>query len=146
MDTAKPPPPPDSDSDEEFEELHALYSKRKSMGAAQDVPAPCSRRSSSPNTPGLKSHNRNPQAPSRGAHETNCAISLPSSPPMTKVYMPRTSDAGLGYFTEVEVTREEADRMVREDASVLSDRPRMPGGFRVWRQSEVPILDLTGED
>lgn len=147
MHTAKPPPPPpDSDSDEEFEELHALYSKRKSMGATQDVPAPCSQRSSSPNTFDLKSRNRNPQAPSRSAQETNCAIPLSSSPPMTKVYMPRTSDAGLGYFTEVEVTREEAERMVREDAIVPPDRSRRPGGFRVWRQSEVSILDLTGED
>ncbi|KAK7709172.1 hypothetical protein SLS64_000192 [Diaporthe eres] len=146
MHMAKLPPPPDSDSDEEFEELHALYSKKKSMGAARDVLTPCSRRSSSPSTPDLKSHNRNPQAPSRSAHEANCAILLSSFPPMTKVYMPRTSDAGLGYFTEVEVTREEADRMVREDASVPPDRPRRPGGFRVWRQSEVQILDLTGED
>lgn len=151
MPTAKPPalPPPGSysDSDEEFEELHALYSKRKSTGAARDVPAPCSRRSSSSTTPDLKSHNRNPPAPSKSAQGANPAISLSSSSPaMTRVYMPRTSDAGLGYFTEVEVTREEADRMVREDASVPPDRPRRPGGFRMWRQSEVSILDLTGED
>ncbi|KAG6360493.1 hypothetical protein INS49_011555 [Diaporthe citri] len=145
--TAKPPPPPDSDSDEEFEELHALYSKRKSMGAAHDVPAPCSRRSSRSITPDLRSQSRNPPAPSRSVHAANSAISLSSSSPaMTRVYMPRTSDAGLGYFTEVKVTREEADRMVREDSLVPPDRPRGPGGLRVWRQSEIPILDLTGED
>lgn len=148
MHTAKPPPPlPDSDSDEEFEELHALYSKRKATGAAQDVPAPCSQRSSSSTTPDLKSQGRNPSAPSRSAYAANPATSLSSSPPaMTRVYMPRTSDAGLGYFTEVEVTREEADRMVREDSLNPPGRPRRPGGFRVWRQSDVPILDLTGED
>lgn len=150
MPTAKPPAPPpgwDSDSDEEFEELHALYSKRKTVGTARDVPAPCSRSLSRSTTPDLKSLNTNPPAPSRSAQGANPAISLSSSSPtMTRVYMPRTSGAGLGYFTEVEVTREEADRMVREDASVPPDRPRRPGGSRMWRQSDVQILDLTGED
>lgn len=94
------------DSDEEFEELHALCSKRKAAAGARDVPPPA----------------------------------------MFKVYMPRTSDAGLGYFAEVEVTREEADRMVREDAVAPSGRAGRPGGSRMWRQSEIPILDLTGED
>ncbi|KAK2607636.1 hypothetical protein N8I77_006299 [Diaporthe amygdali] len=150
------PLPPDSDSDEEFEELSALGSKRRLVGGAQDVPALCSQRSSS-SALNLKEH-RNPPAPSRsgpGADSTtvlSSSLAMPSSdrnaavlPPkekraMTKVYMSRTSDAGLGYFTEVEVTPEEADRLAS------SNRAKRPGGYRVWRQSEVSILDLTGED
>lgn len=143
---ASKPLPPDIDSDEEFEELHALCSRRKAAAGAQGVSAPSSKRSSRSNTPDPKPHNRIPLAPPRSGHAAKPTTPLSWCPVMTKVYMPRTSDAGLGYFTEVEVTREEADRMVRDDATVPSDRPRRPGGFRAWRQSEVSILDLTGED
>lgn len=146
---APKPLPPDPDSDDEFEELHALCSKRKAAAGAKDLPAPCSERSSRSNTPDPRPYNRNPPANSRIGRGANPAISTLSSslpPAMTKVYMPRTSDAGLGYFAEVEVTREEADRMVREDAVAPSGRTARPGGSRVWRQSEIPILDLTGED
>lgn len=142
-----PPPPPVSlDSDDEFEELHAICSRKKAEAGAEGV----SHRSSGTSiTPDLEPHNssRNPPAPSGRGSGADAAKTLSSSPAMTKVYMPRTSDAGFGYFTEVEATREEADRMVREDAlAAPPDRPRRPGSFRVWRQSEVPILDLTGED
>ncbi|KAI3393545.1 hypothetical protein diail_4136 [Diaporthe ilicicola] len=166
---AKPLPPgsdSDSDSDDEFEELHALGSKRNAAGArgAQDSPARCSQRSVPSKTLELDNR-RNPPAPSRTGYEANTAIQLSSSPAMpssgrtagilqtrekpatTRVYVPRTSDAGLGYFTEVEVTPEEAGRMVREDGLASSSRTKRPGGgYRVWRQSEVSILDLTGED
>lgn len=70
----------------------------------------------------------------------------------TRLYIPRTSDAGLGYFREVEVTREEADRMMREEAGRVSSLPPKSkrrgggGGRQMWRESEVTILDLTGED
>lgn len=146
MPATKPLPPlPGLDSDDEFEELHALCSRRKAAAAADGG----SRRSSGdPITPNLKSLSSsiNPPAPSRSGNGANAAKASSSSPAMTRVYLPRTSDAGLGYFTEVEVTREEADSMTRADALRPSDRPRRPGGFRVWRQSEIPILDLTGED
>lgn len=138
--------PPDLDSDDEFEELHALCSKKRAAAGTQDVPAPNSQRLSSSSTPDPRSHNRNPPSPSRGGNGAGSTTQVPSSPPMTRVYMPRTSDAGLGYFAEVEVTREEADRMVREDALAPSGRTGRPRGFRAWRQSEIPILDLTGED
>lgn len=67
----------------------------------------------------------------------------------TRLYIPRTSDAGLGYFREVEVSREEADRLLREEeARRVGEclRGQRPGGRRMWRESEVSILDLTGED
>jgi Holliday junction resolvase YEN1 len=140
------PPLPVSDSDEEFEELQAICARRK---AAAAVKGGSHRPSGSSITPDLKSHNSSttPPAHPRSGSGADAAKMLSSSPAMTKVYMPRTSDAGLGYFTEVEVTREAADRMVREDAlAAPPGRPRRPGGFRAWRQSEVPILDLTGED
>lgn len=85
-------------------------------------------------------------------------IEIPSSPPpvpspspfksaskMTRVYIPRTSDAGMGYFREVEVTRDEADRMMKADAE-NSRRAKRPGGRRMWRESEVSMVDLTADD
>lgn len=143
---APKPLPPDLDSDDEFEELHALCSKRRAAAGTLDAPVPSPRVLSSSSTTDPKSHNRNPPAPSRSGIAADFTIRLPSSPPMTRVYMPRTSDAGLGYFAEVEVTREEADRMVREDALAPPGRTGRPGGPRAWRQGEIPILDLTGED
>lgn len=83
---------------------------------------------------------------------------FPSSPPasspspfgsthkMTRIYIPRTSDAGLGYFREVEVSRDEADRMMAEEAERLRGAKRSPGSRRMWRESEVSIVDLTGDD
>lgn len=140
-----PPPPPGLDSDDEFEELHALCSRRKAAAAADGGSHRSNGGSITPNLNSLSS-SINPRAQSRSGSGANAAKSSSSSPAMTRVYLPRTSDAGLGYFTEVEVTREEADSMVREDTLGPSDRRRRPGGFRVWRQSEIPILDLTGED
>lgn len=152
--TKPPPPPPGLDSDEEFEELHALCSRRKAAAGAGG--GTCHPGGSSI-TPDLNSHNNGKNEPgssrrirrrdSGAADDIARMVPLSSSPAMTKVYLPRTSDVGLGYFTEVEVTREEADRLVREDAlAAPPGRPKKPGGFRVWRQSEIPILDLTGED
>lgn len=147
MTTTKPPPPQCLDSDEEFEELHALCSKSKAAAGATGGQRRSGGSSTTPNL-GLHSNSSIETArPGRRNNSNDAARTLSSSPAMTKVYLPRTSDVGLGYFTEVEVTREEADRMVREDAlAAPPGRPKRPGGFRMWRQSEIPILDLTGED
>ncbi|KAG8160230.1 hypothetical protein KVR01_009766 [Diaporthe batatas] len=148
MPATKPPPPYGLDSDEEFEELHALCSKRKAAVRAAGGPRPSG--GGPITTPDLGLHSNssssNKAAPPRtSSNSADASRTSPSSPAMTKVYLPRTSDVGLGYFTELEVTREEADRMVREDA-LAAAADRRPGGFRVWRQSETSILDLTGED
>jgi holliday junction resolvase YEN1 len=143
-----PPPPVGLDSDDEFEELHTICSRRKAeVGAERGSHRP----SGSSITHDLRWHNssRNPPTPPRRGSNGigDSAKKILAPPAMTKVYLPRTSDAGLGYFTEMEVTREEADRMVRENAlAAPPDRPMRPGGFRLWRQSEVQVLDLTGED
>ncbi|KAL2174370.1 uncharacterized protein P884DRAFT_230295 [Thermothelomyces heterothallicus CBS 202.75] len=62
----------------------------------------------------------------------------------TKILIPRTSLDGEGYFTTLEVDREDADSiMAAHNECVLQGKaPRR----RAWRQSEVSILDLTGED
>ncbi|KAK4239197.1 hypothetical protein C8A03DRAFT_32749 [Achaetomium macrosporum] len=66
----------------------------------------------------------------------------------TKLYIPRTSLNGLGYFNELEVSREEAERMT----AALNDglEPGLKQGKgparRAWRLSEVEVVDLTGED
>ena len=57
---------------------------------------------------------------------------------MTRLYMPRTSDAGCGYFKEVEVSRDEADRLIAQAGG--------RGKAAIWRRSEVSVVDLTGED
>ncbi|KAJ9132599.1 Flap structure-specific endonuclease [Pleurostoma richardsiae] len=61
----------------------------------------------------------------------------------TKLYVPRVSD--IGFVREVEVTREEADRLVRQQLVSATARDSRKGG-RIWRQSEVSVLDLTAED
>ena len=52
--------------------------------------------------------------------------------------MPRSSDAGYGFYKEVEVSREEAGRLVAQAGK--------RGKAAVWRRSEVSVIDLTGED
>ncbi|KAK3303983.1 uncharacterized protein B0T15DRAFT_436098 [Chaetomium strumarium] len=71
----------------------------------------------------------------------------------TKVYIPRTSLNGLGYFDEVEVSREEAERMTAALSDDGDDGLELPGikrgkgpRRRAYRLSEVEVLDLTGED
>lgn len=51
----------------------------------------------------------------------------------TKIFMPRKSEPG--FFKEVEVTIDEAERMQSES-----------GNTRKWRQSDVSVIDLTGDD
>lgn len=74
-------------------------------------------------------------------------------PKTTKLYMPRTSLNGLGYFTEVEVSRDEADQLLAAhpgtDPSLESGREKGQGkgeGRRAWRLSDIHVYDLTGED
>lgn len=103
-------------------------------------------------------HSKQFPGPSAKSPAYRAPINIPSSPPsvpspwpsefaskMTRVYIPRTSDAGLGYVREVQVTRDEADRMMREEAE-CSRGAKRPGGRRMWRESEMSIVDLTGDD
>lgn len=71
------------------------------------------------------------------------AISSASSG-MTRVY--RCSTAGLGFFEEMQVSRAEADRIMLQHELENAKRPGSVGSRRMWRESEVTILDLTGED
>ncbi|KUI58032.1 hypothetical protein VP1G_05324 [Cytospora mali] len=139
---------PLSDSDDELEELHKLGSNVTSQGAEAAVAF--SRRSTSQT---LDNKDGSASLLSRnGAEEV---VEIPSSPlacsppravpiksKTTSLYVPRTSDAGYGYFKEIEVSLEAADRMIAGQ----SREPRRSGSKRIWRQSEVSILDLTGED
>lgn len=145
----KPPPPPSSSS--------SSSPKTGARAAATGFPAPFQRSHLSL----LKDKDKDAQNSTARPTPTKISaiIELPSSPPApspfrpaaasrsktTRLYIPRTSDAGLGYFREVEVTREEADRRIREESEALRKSQR-PGGRRMWRESEVTILDLTGED
>ncbi|KAK0704776.1 hypothetical protein B0H67DRAFT_557516 [Lasiosphaeris hirsuta] len=84
----------------------------------------------------------------------------------TKLYMPRTSGVGAGFFTEVEVTREEADFMMKSAASLVPGGDGLSAGTervalrplkatatfsaqnnrKIWRRSEIPMVDLTEQD
>jgi hypothetical protein len=60
----------------------------------------------------------------------------------TKLYMPRTSE--VGYFRTVEVTKDEADRVM---ASEKRRQGRTAGaGAAVLRRSDLPFIDLTDAD
>lgn len=59
----------------------------------------------------------------------------------TKLYVPRTSQ--VGYFKEIEVTREEADRIISEQAAATGQRKTQA---KVYRRSDISVLDLTGDD
>lgn len=77
----------------------------------------------------------------------NSPVRTPSpSKKTTRIYVSHTSShegMGAGFIHELEVTREEADRMMREE-----EEGEGRGGRRVrmWRESDVSILDLTGDD
>ena len=71
----------------------------------------------------------------------------PKATGTTKLFMPRTSGVGAGFFGEVEVSREEADRLFgggpRATSRALNG---VRSGGKIWRRSEIAIVDLTGED
>lgn len=153
----------DADDDDEFEDMRTLGSKKLSeevaqAAAAAALPMPLQRSHLRP----IEDEDEDQQdgaltVPNK--NNNSVTIALPSSPPAsspfrptassrsktTRLYIPRTSDTGVGYFREVEVTRDEADRRIREESEALLQSKR-PGGRRMWRESEVTILDLTGED
>lgn len=154
---------PLSDSDDdELEELHNLG--RKMTAAPRrpgGVPVSTRRRSLSSKALGHEDSGggggggSSTLSPRQGAE---AVVEIPSSPPpappspgavstrakTTRLYVSRTSDAGDGFFGEVEVSREAADRLIARQQS--REPGRRPGPRRIWRQSELSILDLTGED
>lgn len=100
-----------------------------------------------------------PPPPPAAAGVAAASLSSPSpfksstSKKLTRIYIPRTSDAGLGYFREVQVTRDEADRMMRDELESSHRANKRPGGSgsgsssrRMWRESDVSMIDLTGDD
>ncbi|KAG7285576.1 hypothetical protein NEMBOFW57_010205 [Staphylotrichum longicolle] len=73
------------------------------------------------------------------------AILPAKSGPTTKLYIPRTSPGGRGYFSQLEVSRDEADDVL---AAHNASRSQDGRGLsrRAWRLSDIEVLDLTGED
>lgn len=115
----------DPDSDSDLEELQALYSKKASSAGPfnrnKPQPEPDDGASLLPPFEDVMAH----------ARKTT----------KTKLYVPRTS--AVGYFKEVEVTRDEADRIMGEQSA--STQPRKTRG-KVYRQSDISVVDLTGDD
>lgn len=145
------------DSDDELEELHSLGRKITATSRGPgDAPVP-SRRSLGSTTLDHEHGGGGSSSSLSPRHDAEAVVGIPSSPPpwspapgavltrskTTRLYAPRTSGAGYGYFGEVEVSREAADRLMARQSK---EPDRRPGSGRIWRQSEVSILDLTGED
>ncbi|KAH6851293.1 hypothetical protein B0I37DRAFT_373715 [Chaetomium sp. MPI-CAGE-AT-0009] len=61
----------------------------------------------------------------------------------TELYILGTSLKGKAYFGTVEVDRDDADRV---QAAHNAPRQGKAPSRRAWRRSEIPVLDLTGED
>lgn len=147
------------DEDDGLEDLTNLGTK-KVLEEAVELPLPCL----SIEVPNDDSAQTNPSTPKKSNTTATAIIELTSSPPTatlaaaaslspfnspaktskskTRIYVPRTSAAGVGFFREIEVSHEEADRLMREDAG----RKGRAGGSRMWRESDVSIWDLTGDD
>ncbi|KAK4042765.1 hypothetical protein C8A01DRAFT_44260 [Parachaetomium inaequale] len=78
------------------------------------------------------------------AAATAAAVTTTTKSGTTKLYIPRTSLDGEGYVRAIEVNRDEADKILathNERAGQGKAQSR-----RAWRRSEIPVLDLTGED
>lgn len=149
---------PDDDS-EVFQDVRTLGSRKPSKNDAQ-LPAPLS-----PSSYIAGSGSRRKEVHAAEEHQsttdqsditfTRLSSPLPpaaspftcprssSSTGMTRLYFSTTSDDSRGFFEEVQVTRAEADRIMSQHEL---EKAKRPGGRRVWRESEVTILDLTGED
>jgi Holliday junction resolvase YEN1 len=76
---------------------------------------------------------------------TTTAKTATVKPATTKLYLPRTSLDGLGYFKEIEVRRDDADRVLAEHNRSNTEK-RRGQSRRAWRRSEIQVFDLTGED
>ncbi|KAK7746803.1 hypothetical protein SLS53_001991 [Cytospora paraplurivora] len=143
---------PVSGSDDELEELRNIGSKVPAR-RSRDVSSSLGRSSRPPTLEPGDGGGASLSSVQAGKE----VIEIPSSPPapsppravltksrMTRLYVPRSSDTGTGYFREMEVSPHTADRMMAGQVGEVDER--RPGRTRMWRQSEVSILDLTGED
>jgi Holliday junction resolvase YEN1 len=76
------------------------------------------------------------------------ALSVTAKSATTKVYIQRESLGGHGFFSEVEVSRDEADKVLaaHNSGNGSSQKGGKRAGRKAWRLSEVEVLDLTGED
>ena len=63
---------------------------------------------------------------------------------ITKLYIPRKS--GIGYFKEVEVTRDEADRLIAEEEASAAAATKGGVRSRILRRSDIGMVDLTELD
>ncbi|KAJ4408424.1 hypothetical protein N0V82_009689 [Gnomoniopsis sp. IMI 355080] len=154
-----------SDSDSGLEDLSSFLGRQFSKTAqrlqpasGQSTPIPILSQNST-DVPKLKTTHslpiEIPSSPTPPPLPPNAAAAVAVSPSpspftsaskMTRVYISRTSDAGLGYFREVQVTRDEADRMMRDELESSRRATKRHGGRRMWRESEVSMIDLTGDD
>ncbi len=88
----------------------------------------------------------------RDANKTDTTITAPAKAARaatTKLYVPRTSLNGLGYFSQVEVDRDGADEVLAAHNAPPGpglDRGTKEPRKKAWRLSELEVLDLTGED
>ncbi|KAK4142794.1 uncharacterized protein C8A04DRAFT_29561 [Dichotomopilus funicola] len=80
---------------------------------------------------------------------TATAAADPSTKPSgtTTIFIPRTTPGREGYFRTIEVDRDEASAVLAaHNSPEQQQRGAGRTGRRAWRQSDLTIYDLTGED
>ncbi|KAK4156377.1 hypothetical protein C8A00DRAFT_30768 [Chaetomidium leptoderma] len=81
---------------------------------------------------------------------STAATTVAAKSATTKLYIPRTSLNGLGYFSEVEVDRDEADQVLAahngNGSELKGGKGSSRGRGRAWRLSDLQVVDLTAED
>lgn len=115
---------PDSDSD--LGELEEIFSKKNTGGSSL----------------GLSELQPEPDGGASLSEPSDIVTTSSTRTSKTKLYVPRSS--AVGYFKEVEVTRDEADRIMSEQAASTQHRKKTHG--KVFRRSDISVVDLTRDD
>ena len=115
---------PDSDSD--LEELEEIFSKKNTGDSSL----------------GLSELQPEPDGGASLSEPSEIVTTSSTRTSKTKLYVPRSS--AVGYFKEVEVTRDEADRIMSEQAASTQHRKKTHG--KVFRRSDISVVDLTRDD
>ncbi|KAK3298028.1 uncharacterized protein B0H64DRAFT_340108 [Chaetomium fimeti] len=103
-----------------------------------DAPASSAQRKPGPDPrPDMKGTN------AANDHTTGTATISTTKGASTELYILDTSLKGKAYIGTLEVDRDEADRV---QAAHNAPRQGKAPSRRAWRRSEIPVLDLTGED
>jgi len=127
--------------DVETSELEAIPKKSATPGTAVRLSARSSKSPFPPDILPVPSTSSSSDAPGDSSLAHSRAKATTGT---TKLFMPRASGVGEGFFSEVEVAREDTDPPPTSSSALSGPGIRRAGKF--WRRSEIGMIDLTGED